>query len=94
MNIVATTFVLMNLYSKFLLIFVILKGSKLVLVSAITFQGNFIKTDVDRPNIKAANERVGQRQNKKKILFKQKISLRQFLQLLRGFYGKLLKSLS
>jgi hypothetical protein len=37
-------------------------------MSAITFQGNFIKTDV-RPNIKAANERVGQRQNRKKITF-------------------------
>jgi len=72
MNIVVTIFVLMNLYSKFLLIFVILKGSKLVLVSAITFQGNFIKTDVVRPNIKVANERVGQRQNRKKILFEAK----------------------
>ncbi len=69
MYIVVTTYVLMNLYSKFVSIFVILKGSKLVLVSAITFQGDFIKTDVDRPKIKAANERVGQRQNRKKITF-------------------------
>jgi hypothetical protein len=41
-------------------------------MSAITFQGNFVKTNVVSPIIKMANESEGERRERQKITFRNK----------------------